>query len=75
MYSDCNDSLRAKGAVPCRAAPSAECVVAYRTDPVSYTHLIDEPFDGDNETRQQWIGDIDWRFTCTFEWHLSLIHI
>ena len=31
--------------------------------------LIDEPFDGDNETRQQWIGDIDWRFTCTFEWH------
>ena len=31
--------------------------------------LIDEPFDGDNETRQQWIGDIDWRFTCTFDWH------
>ncbi|OZG62834.1 Mannosidase [Bifidobacterium lemurum] len=31
--------------------------------------LIDDPFDGDNETRQQWIGDIDWRFTCRFTWH------
>ena len=31
--------------------------------------LIDDPFDGDNETRQQWIGDIDWQFTTTFDWH------
>lgn len=31
--------------------------------------LIDDPFDGDNENRQQWIGDIDWRFTCEFDWH------
>lgn len=31
--------------------------------------LIDDPFDGDNETKQQWIGDIDWRFTCRFDWH------
>ena len=31
--------------------------------------LIDDPFDGDNETRQQWIGDIDWRFECSFAWH------
>ena len=31
--------------------------------------LIDDPFDGDNETRQQWIGDVDWRFTCRFDWH------
>lgn len=31
--------------------------------------LIDDPFDGDNETRQQWIGDVDWRFTCHFDWH------
>lgn len=31
--------------------------------------LIDDPFDGDNETKQQWIGDVDWRFTCNFTWH------
>ena len=31
--------------------------------------LIEDPFDGDNENRQQWIGDIDWRFTCEFDWH------
>ena len=31
--------------------------------------LIDDPFDGDNETKQQWVGDIDWRFTCRFDWH------
>ena len=31
--------------------------------------LIDDPFDGDNENKQQWIGDVDWRFTCTFDWH------
>lgn len=30
--------------------------------------LIDDPFDGDNETVQQWIGDVDWRFTCRFDW-------
>lgn len=31
--------------------------------------LIDEPFDGANETEQQWIGDVDWRFETSFEWH------
>lgn len=31
--------------------------------------LIDEPFDGANETDQQWIGDVDWRFETTFDWH------
>ncbi|MBT1161958.1 glycoside hydrolase family 2 protein [Bifidobacterium sp. SO1] len=31
--------------------------------------LIDEPFDGDNESRQQWIGDVDWQFETTFDWH------
>ncbi|NMM98180.1 glycoside hydrolase family 2 protein [Bifidobacterium olomucense] len=31
--------------------------------------LIDEPFDGDNEDRQQWIGDVDWQFETTFDWH------
>ncbi|PJM78592.1 glycoside hydrolase family 2 protein [Bifidobacterium scaligerum] len=31
--------------------------------------LIDEPFDGDNENHQQWIGDIDWQFETTFDWH------
>ncbi len=30
--------------------------------------LIDDPFDGDNENKQQWIGDVDWRFTCRFDW-------
>ncbi|MEN5074272.1 glycoside hydrolase family 2 protein [Isoptericola cucumis] len=28
--------------------------------------LIDEPFDGDNEAAQQWIGDTSWRYTTTF---------
>ncbi|RSX51357.1 beta-mannosidase [Bifidobacterium goeldii] len=31
--------------------------------------LIAEPFDGDNETSQQWIGDVDWQYETTFEWH------
>jgi len=31
--------------------------------------LIAEPFDGANETEQQWIGDVDWRFETSFEWH------
>ncbi|MGM7671604.1 glycoside hydrolase family 2 protein [Microbacterium sp. A93] len=31
--------------------------------------LIDEPFDGANETAQQWIGDVDWAFETTFRWH------
>ncbi|MFI2105540.1 glycoside hydrolase family 2 protein [Isoptericola sp. NPDC019693] len=30
--------------------------------------LIDEPFDGDNEAAQQWIGDTSWRFATTFAW-------
>lgn len=30
--------------------------------------LIGEPFDGDNESVQQWIGDTVWRFSRTFEW-------
>lgn len=28
--------------------------------------LIDDPFDGANEPRQQWIGDVDWRYSLTF---------
>ena len=31
--------------------------------------LIGDPYDGDNEQAQQWIGDVDWRFTCRFDWH------
>ncbi|MCI1978967.1 MAG: glycoside hydrolase family 2 protein [Bifidobacteriaceae bacterium] len=31
--------------------------------------LIEDPFDGANENDQQWIGDVDWRFECDFEWH------
>lgn len=31
--------------------------------------LIADPFDGANESDQQWIGDIDWRFTCRFDWY------
>jgi beta-mannosidase len=30
--------------------------------------LIEDPFDGDNETVQQWIGDTDWRYTTSFTW-------
>ncbi|SDC98182.1 glycoside hydrolase family 2 protein [Glycomyces harbinensis] len=30
--------------------------------------LIEDPFDGDNEAAQQWIGDTAWRFATTFEW-------
>jgi beta-mannosidase len=30
--------------------------------------LIGEPFDADNESLQQWIGDTVWRFSRTFEW-------
>ncbi|WP_248704724.1 glycoside hydrolase family 2 protein [Curtobacterium sp. MWU13-2055] len=31
--------------------------------------LIDDPFDGDNEAAQQWIGDTVWRYRTSFEWH------
>lgn len=31
--------------------------------------MIPDPFDADNETALQWIGDIDWCFTHEFEWH------
>ena len=30
--------------------------------------LIADPFDGDNEADQQWIGDTSWRFATTFTW-------
>lgn len=30
--------------------------------------LIADPFDGDNEAAQQWIGDTSWRYTTTFTW-------
>ncbi|MEU5156420.1 glycoside hydrolase family 2 protein [Glycomyces sp. NPDC021274] len=30
--------------------------------------LINDPFDGDNESAQQWIGDTAWRFTTEFNW-------
>lgn len=28
--------------------------------------LIADPFDGSNEADQQWIGDVDWRYSLTF---------
>ncbi len=31
-------------------------------------NLIADPFDGDNEAAQQWIGDTAWRFTTVFDW-------
>jgi len=31
--------------------------------------LIADPFDGDNEAAQQWIGDTAWRYATSFEWH------
>ncbi|WP_026924223.1 glycoside hydrolase family 2 protein [Glycomyces arizonensis] len=30
--------------------------------------LIADPFDGDNEAAQQWIGDTSWRYSTTFVW-------
>ena len=30
---------------------------------------IDDPFDGDNEAAQQWIGDTTWRYATQFAWH------
>ncbi len=30
--------------------------------------LIADPFDGDNEAAQQWIGDTAWRFATDFTW-------
>jgi len=30
--------------------------------------LIADPFDGDNEAAQQWIGDTAWRFATAFTW-------
>jgi beta-mannosidase len=30
--------------------------------------LIADPFDGDNETAQQWIGSTVWRYQTTFDW-------
>ncbi len=30
--------------------------------------LIADPFDGDSEAAQQWIGDTVWRYRTTFEW-------
>ncbi|HEY0249207.1 MAG TPA: glycoside hydrolase family 2 protein [Gryllotalpicola sp.] len=31
--------------------------------------LIADPFDGDNEAAQQWIGDTAWRYAVSFQWH------
>lgn len=31
--------------------------------------LISDPYDADNEQKLQWVGDVDWRFECTFQWH------
>lgn len=30
--------------------------------------LIQDPFDGENESGQQWIGDTPWRYSTTFIW-------
>lgn len=34
-----------------------------------HADLIDDPFDGANEQDQQWIGDVDWEYACSFAWH------
>ena len=31
--------------------------------------IIADPFDGDNEAAQQWIGDTVWRYATSFTWH------
>ncbi|NKF30997.1 glycoside hydrolase family 2 protein, partial [Pseudomonas sp. BGM005] len=31
--------------------------------------LIAAPFDGDNESAQQWIGSTVWRYETEFDWH------
>jgi beta-mannosidase len=31
--------------------------------------MVTDPFDGDAEAAQQWIGDTVWRWRTTFEWH------
>ncbi|MCI1634621.1 glycoside hydrolase family 2 protein [Bifidobacterium sp.] len=31
-------------------------------------NMINDPFDGDNEILQQWIGNIDWQYQCDFVW-------
>ncbi|MCL1870251.1 MAG: glycoside hydrolase family 2 protein [Promicromonosporaceae bacterium] len=30
--------------------------------------LIADPFDGDNESAQQWVGHTSWRWSTTFDW-------
>lgn len=36
------------------------------------TGLIADPFDGDNESAQQWIGDTAWTYSTTFVWQPGL---
>lgn len=31
--------------------------------------LIADPFDADNEASTLWVGDVDWRYECRFDWH------
>lgn len=62
------------------ASDAPETVAAALADGVSATvpgeahldlrrsGLIAEPFDGDNEAAQQWIGDTSWRFETAFTW-------
>ena len=51
-----------------RAAGIPATVPGEATRDLLNAGLIDDPFDGDNENKQQWIGDVDWRFTCRFDW-------
>lgn len=30
--------------------------------------LIADPFDGNSESTQHWIGEVDWRYSCHFDW-------
>lgn len=31
--------------------------------------IINDPFDGDNESAVQWVSDVDWCYTHEFNWH------
>ncbi|MFG3340960.1 glycoside hydrolase family 2 protein [Glycomyces sp. NPDC048151] len=62
----------APGAPEALAAPLAEGIPAVvpgeaHLDLVR-AGLIEDPFDGDNEAAQQWIGDTSWRFGTEFDW-------
>jgi beta-mannosidase len=51
------------------AAPIAAVVPGVIHTDLLRAGLIADPFDGDNEAAQQWIGDTSWRYSTAFEWH------